>query len=226
MSELMKKASRAKQRSGIGVRAQVATSSTTSEGHVKGYVVLHEPKGEFVPMGFTTRRASSAERDVAKWKSRYQEQRKIIAKLTQEVEELKDLLSVYERKNESIKSINEIKEQYLSEMVQSSEFGTLLNCTRQNINRLRREHKLLAVSGKNGNYYPKWQLDSENSLYPCIPHVIDALGFDNQWTIVQFFHTVFDQLGNVTPIKYLHLNPNDEVEVPRLARQYFEQTCS
>lgn len=188
-------------------------------------------EGEIVPQTFVTgarlsnRKPLEVEKEVLFLRRQLQKQMRVVSLLTQENRKLKARLSIYERRSETANSINEIKQEYYKEMVQSSEFGRRLDCTRQNINRLRREHKLLAVSGKNGNYYPLWQLDSENSLYPCMPYVIEALGFDNQWTIVQFFHTVFECLGGITPIAFLQSNPSDDVEVPKLAQQYFEQTC-
>lgn len=143
-----------------------------------------------------------------------------IRQLKRQILILKEKLKLYEHQSDSIEKVNEIKEQYLEQMVQSSKFGKALGCTRQNINRLRREHKVLAVSGKNGNYYPMWQLNENNTPYPCIASIIDAIGFDNQWTIVQFFHSRFELIENKTPIEYLSKNPNDELKIPKLARQY------
>ncbi|PSV41880.1 hypothetical protein [Photobacterium sp. GB-36] len=140
--------------------------------------------------------------------------------LEEKVKELEEKLKLYEHQSKSIETINKIKNEYLKQMVQSSEFGNYLSCTRQNINRLRREHKILAVSGKNGNYFPLWQLDENNEPYSCIPSVIDAIGFDNQWTIVQFFHSKFELIGNKTPIEYLKTHPGNEPKISKLARQY------
>ncbi|MBG0760654.1 hypothetical protein BOO22_14665 [Vibrio cidicii] len=223
MSELMKKASRVRKSSGTKGHFDVKACKSGDQGY---YEHLYGPLEGFAQQDLTSFKQSVVPKQSKTWKDLAQKQNETILVLSKKIKELEEKLSAYERTNESFHAVNEIKEHYLNEMVQSTEFGQLLNCTRQNINRLRREHKLLAVSGKNGNYYPKWQLDSENCLYRCIPQVIDALGFDNQWTTVQFFHTVFERLGNVTPIQYLRSHPSDQEEVPRLARQYLEQTCS
>lgn len=223
MSELMKKASRVRKSSGTKGHFDVKAFKSCGQGYCEQ---PYRPLEGAAQQDLTSFKPSVYPEKFKTFQNIVHEQRETIAALRKKIKELEEKLSAYERTNESFHAVNEIKEHYLNEMVQSSEFGQLLNCTRQNINRLRREHKLLAVSGKNGNYYPKWQLDSENCLYRCIPQVIDALGFDNQWTTVQFFHTVFERLGNVTPIQYLRSHPSDQEEVPRLARQYFEQTCS
>ncbi|WP_282109230.1 hypothetical protein [Shewanella algicola] len=155
-----------------------------------------------------------------------QSQNREIQRLQSEVSKLRRKLAPYEKQLKDIEQVNTIKDNYFKDMVQSSEFGNLLGCTRQNINRLRREHKLIAVSGKNGNYFPKWQLNRFNEPYGCIQNVLNLIGVDNQWTQIQFFSTPSDILEGMPPKEYLKLDDAQESLVIRAAKVHNEQSLT
>ncbi|MGI2039631.1 hypothetical protein ACRN9Z_16365 [Shewanella frigidimarina] len=144
--------------------------------------------------------------------------------LKAKIEKLNKRLEPYERDMSELEQINDIKKAYLENMVQSSVLGEKLNCTRQNINRLRREHKLIAVNGKNGNYFPTWQIDQSGHLYGFIDKVISTIGADNQWTQIQFFHTPSSLLDEMSPINYLAKNDANYDLVVKAAEHYNEQS--
>ena len=144
--------------------------------------------------------------------------------LTIQIEKLKMKLEPYERDMSELEQLNDIKNAYLKNMVQSTVLGGMLNCTRQNINRLRREYKLIAVNGKNGHYFPTWQIDPSGQLYGFIDKVISIIGVDNQWTQIQFFHTPSNLLEKMSPITYLAKSDAKHDLVVKAAEHYNEQS--
>ncbi|AZZ98739.1 bZIP transcription factor [Pseudoalteromonas sp. R3] len=143
--------------------------------------------------------------------------------LRKQVNELTNQLSADSLRQENISRIKKTKESYLKDMSQSSGFGKLLDCTRQHINGLRRQGKLLAVNGKNGNYYPEWQVNSSGEVYPCIESIVGVFGKDDPWTAIQFFHTPSDLLSNSTPREWMS-DGGDEELLLTAAKLFTEQT--
>lgn len=173
----------------------------------------------------TPHKLTSRNRMPAVDRSEYLNLCRLNRRLLEKIEFLEKELAVYKEQEANIQKVQDIKENYYKNMVQSSELGNFLNCTRQNINLMRRNNQLISVTGKNGNYFPKWQIDQKaQKPYKIIPQVIESIGKNNQWSIIQFFHTTFYSLNNLTPIDCLEKSGVHDELIILEASRFNEQT--
>lgn len=150
----------------------------------------------------------------------------LIIELQNKIVELNAELETYRKRDQELAQIHDVKEAYLKDMVQSSELGKLLNFSRQYINGLRRQNKLIAVNGKNGNYYPTWQVNSQGQPYECIEEILNYMSDEDPWDVVQFFYTPLEILDGSSPKELLPKSGNEKVlqKLKDAAASYLEHT--
>jgi len=131
---------------------------------------------------------------------------------------------LYNDNNDSLTKINDIKNNYLKNMLQVNDLCKTLHCTIEDINILNFNHKIISVIHNNQQYFPIWQIDSFGHLYDFIDKVINIIGIDNQWSLIQFFDTPSYLLDGISPINYLLKNNAKHNLIVTAAKHYNEQS--
>jgi hypothetical protein len=149
---------------------------------------------------------------------------RIIEAKNLEIEKLKLKLFTHHDIIEARTKSKEVKRKLMTDMVQGAKLGEILGITRQSVNAQRNQSKLIAVGGKNGNYYPVWQIDKNNNIYEIIPSVIDQIGYQDDWGHVLFFLTSSELLDGKTPLECMR-NGEQNTKILDASKVYNQHTA-
>lgn len=108
----------------------------------------------------------------------------------------------------------QVKQQLLygdEQPLTSQKVASLLNMTRQAVDKRRLKGQLLGVSlGKRGYLYPYWQFQ-EGQVLAGLERVLNALKDYDPWTKLMFMKTGDVRLAGVTPLEQLQAGASEEV---------------
>jgi hypothetical protein len=102
------------------------------------------------------------------------------------------------------------------EMLNSDRMARRLGITRETVNTMRHDGRLLGLEGaRRGVRYPAWQVDSDGHMLKIMPVLIQELG--DAWAVYRFLLQRHPELDGVTGLD-LARDPLREAEAVRLAR--------
>lgn len=102
------------------------------------------------------------------------------------------------------------------EMLNSESMARRLGITRETVNAMRHDGRLLGLEGaRRGVRYPAWQLDNDGRLLKIMPALLDELG--DAWAVYRFVLQHHPELDGATGLNAAR-DPTREAEVLKLAR--------